>query len=43
MPENDAEAVKGYRLAAEQSLDIAQFSLGVMYANGEGVPEVLSS
>ena len=39
VPENDAEAVKWFRLAAEQGLAEAQFNLGVMYANGEGVPE----
>ena len=37
VPENDAEAVKWFRLAAEQGFANAQFSLGVMYANGEGV------
>ena len=37
VPENDAEAVKWYRLAAEQGHARAQFNLGVMYANGEGV------
>ena len=36
--EDDAEAVKWYRLAADQGNAIAQFNLGVMYANGEGVP-----
>jgi uncharacterized protein len=39
VPENDAEAVKWYRLAAEQGYALAQYNLGVMYANGEGVPE----
>jgi len=34
-----AEAVKWYRLAAEQGYATAQYNLGVMYANGEGVPE----
>ena len=37
--EDDAEAVRWYRIAAEQGLASAQFSLGYMYANGEGVPE----
>ena len=37
--EDDAEAVRWYRLAAEQGLARAQSNLGVMYANGEGVPE----
>ena len=39
VPENDAEAVKWFRLAAEQGDARAQYNLGVMYANGEGVPE----
>ena len=37
VPENDAEAVKWYRLAAEQGYLIAQYNLGVMYYNGQGV------
>ena len=37
--ENDADAVKWYRLAAEQGRARAQNNLGVMYENGEGVPE----
>ena len=39
VPENDAEAVKWYRLAAEQGNTNGQLNLGVMYANGEGVPQ----
>ena len=39
VPEDDAEAVRWVRLAAEQGYATAQFNLGVMYANGEGVPE----
>ena len=39
VPEDDAEALKWYRMAAEQGNAPAQFSLGFMYANGEGVPE----
>ena len=39
VPENDAEAVKWYRLAAEQGHADAQFNLGNMYARGDGVPE----
>ena len=38
VPEDDAEAVKWYRKAAEQGLVIAQFNLGIMYGNGEGIP-----
>ena len=39
VPEDDAEAVRWYRLAAEQGYAAAQFNLGVMYATGQGVPE----
>ena len=31
--------MRWYRLAAEQGYALAQFNLGVKYANGEGVPE----
>ena len=37
--ENDIEAVKWYRKAAEQGLPVAQHNLGMMYYNGEGVEE----
>ena len=37
VPQDDAEAVRWYRLAAEQGHAGAQFNLGVMYATGEGV------
>ena len=36
VPQDDAEAVKWFRLAGETD---AQYNLGVMYANGEGVPK----
>ncbi len=39
VPQNDAEAVRWYRLSAEQGHARAQFNLGLMYANGEGVPQ----
>ena len=39
VPENDSEAVKWYRKAADQGLAEAQFNLGLRYAKGEGVPE----
>jgi len=39
VPEDDAEAVKWYRKAADQGLAEAQSNLGLMYANGKGVPE----
>ena len=34
-----AEAVRWYRLAAEQGYANAQINLGGMYYNGEGVPQ----
>jgi TPR repeat protein len=37
--EDDVEAVKWFRLAAEQGDASAQYNLGVMYTNGEGVPK----
>ena len=41
VPENGGEAVRWYRLAAEQPevtlATLAQYTLGVMYANGRGV------
>jgi hypothetical protein len=39
VPENNAEAVRWYRLAAEQGYARAQSDLGFMYSNGEGVPQ----
>ena len=39
MPQDYAEAVKGYRLAAEQGHARAQNNLGVMYEFGDGVPQ----
>ena len=38
-PQDDAEAVRWYRLAAEQGDAEAQHNLGVMYATGKGVLE----
>ena len=39
VPQDDAEAVKWYRLAAEQGDARAQNNLGVSYEFGEGVPQ----
>ena len=39
VPEDDREAVKWTRKAAEQGRASAQNNLGVMYQNGEGVPQ----
>jgi TPR repeat protein len=39
VPQNDAEAVKWYRLAADQGDARAQFNLGFSYDNGRGVPQ----
>jgi len=38
VPENNAEAVKWYRKAADQGNAVAQSNLGDMYVKGEGVP-----
>ena len=38
---DDTEAVRWYQLAAEQGYSYAQSNLGMMYADGEGVPEDL--
>ena len=38
VPQDDAEAVKWYRKAAEQGNADAQNWLGWMYQNGKGVP-----
>jgi TPR repeat protein len=35
--QDDAEAARWYRLAAEQGHAGAQFNLGIMFANGRGV------
>ena len=37
--EDDAEAVRWFRMAAEQGHAPAQHNLGLMYTEGEGVPE----
>ena len=39
MPQDYAEAMKWFRLAADQGHAWAQDSLGVMYKNGNGVPQ----
>ena len=39
MPQDDAEAVRWYRLAAEQGYANAQYNLGVSYDDGLGVPQ----
>ena len=39
VPENDAEAVKWYRKAADQGDASGQYNLALMYDNGDGVPE----
>ena len=38
VPQNYAEAVKWFRLAADQGHAGAQYNLGVMYFKGDGVP-----
>ena len=39
VPQDYAEAVKWYRLAADQGVAAAQHDLGVMYLKGQGVPQ----
>ena len=39
VPKDDAEAVRWYRLAAEQGHARAAYNLGLMYETGEGVPQ----
>ena len=39
VPQDDAEAVKWFRKAAEQGHAGAQNELGLIYQNGEGVPQ----
>ena len=39
VPKDDKQAVKWYKLAADQGNAPAQFNLGVMYDKGEGLPE----
>ena len=39
VPQDDAEAAKWYRSAAEQGHGTAQLFLGHAYTNGEGVPQ----
>ena len=39
VPQDDVEAVKWYRLAADRGHACAQFDLGAMYANGNGVSQ----
>ena len=39
MPQNYAEAVRWYRLAADQGHALAQSNLGIMYGEGRGVPQ----
>ena len=39
VPEDDAESVRWYRLAAAQGYAAAQLNLGINYANGLGVPQ----
>jgi len=39
VPEDAAEAVRWYRLAADQGFAAAQYNLGTMYVRGRGVPE----
>ena len=39
VPQDDAEAIKWFRLAAEQGYATTQYILGLCYKNGDGVPQ----
>lgn len=39
VPQDDSEAVRWFRLAADQDLARAEYRLGLMYATGRGVPQ----
>src|SRR5215467_5996096 len=39
VPQNDSEAAKWFRLAADKGNAVARFTLGVMYGEGRGVPQ----
>lgn len=39
VPQDDTEAVKWFRRAADQGNADAQYGLGIMYSNGRGVPQ----
>jgi TPR repeat protein len=39
VPQDDAEAARWYRKAAEQGNAAAQFLVGLSYSSGEGVPQ----
>jgi TPR repeat protein len=39
VPKNAVEAVRWYRLAADQGVAQAQYNLGLMYGLGQGVPK----
>ncbi|MBN4047955.1 sel1 repeat family protein [bacterium AH-315-O15] len=39
VPQDDVEAVRWYRLVADQGHARAQYNLGAMYGSGRGVPQ----
>lgn len=39
VPQDNAAAVKWYRIAAQQGIDQEKLSIGIMYSKDEGVPE----
>ena len=39
VPQDDVEAARWFRLAADEGHAVAQFNLGRRYANGRGVPQ----
>ena len=43
VPQNYSEAARLFRMAAEQGNERAQLGLGLVYANGDGVPKNLKT
>ena len=39
VPQDDAEAMKWHRLAADAGDAVAQYNLGMLYADGQGVAQ----
>jgi uncharacterized protein len=39
VPQDDREAVRFYKLAADQGFAMAQYNLALMYQDGRGVPK----
>ncbi len=39
IPQDHAEAIRWFRLVADQRMALAQANLGIMYALGQGIPQ----